>query len=162
MAKRWSDEEKAVMRKHYETAESVDDVAKMLGRPKLAVIKKGLAMGLVRPNLHLKSVSGLLSVLGDIPMSSVQIAEELGMKRNSVCEVLRCAHEDRLCHIARYEKRGGRGKDVPLWVAGEGENAMTDAEIEAAELEARRAEHAAKPFKPFRDPFVAAFFGAPA
>lgn len=162
MGKRWTAEEETIMARHYTSAATVEEVAEMLGRPVLAVFKKGQKMGLKRPDLHEASMSRLKNGLSDMPRSTAEIAELIGMTRNATADLLRRGHEEGHCHIADIRSAGGRGKDAPLWVAGEGENAMTDYAVEQAEREARRAAHAAKPFKAFRDPFIEAFYGAAA
>lgn len=161
--KRWTLEEEKIMAEHYEKAPTVDEVAEMLGRPVFGVCKKGAAMGLKRPDLHEVSISKLLSVMDDVPRSSSEIADRLGMARNSVNNMLRRAHEEGLCYIAKFQKNGYvRGLETPLWVLGEKENEESDFAAEIAERAAKRAEHAKQPFKAFRDPLVAAFFGAAA
>lgn len=162
MGKRWTAEDEKIMAAHYTTATTVEEVAKMLKRPVLAVFKKGRKMGLKRPDLHGASMSRLKAGLSDTPRSTAEIAELIGMTRNATADLLRRGHEEGYCHIADFRSANGRGKDAPLWVAGEGENAMSDYAVEQAEREAKRAAHAAKPFKAFRDPLVAAFFGAAA
>lgn len=159
MAKQWSPEEEALMTTHYPVAKSVDMVAEMLGRTRSGVVKKALAMGLKRPDLHEESIKRLQAVLGDVPMDSGEIAAALGMKRSATNDLLRRLHDEGICHIAEYRHAHGRGKDTPLWVAGDGVNAMTDFMIERQERAERLAAHAAIPFKPFRDPFIAAFYG---
>lgn len=150
------------MKTHYETADSVEDVAIMLGRPRYSVVKKALAMGLKRPDLHEASIARLRSGLDETPRSSDEIARLIGMTRSATNDLLRRGHDAGVCHIADHRPCVGRGKETPLWVAGEGENAQTDYAVEQAEREAKRAEHAAKPFKAFRDPFTSVFFGGAA
>jgi transposase len=162
MGKKWTEEEKSVLARYYPGADSVDEVAEMLGRPPLAVIKKALQMGLKRPDPHDESMQRLKKVISDVPRSPSEIAALLGFSRNSMADVLRRGHKEGLCHIAEYRTAEGRGRDSPLWVAGAGENAQNDFAVERKEREALRAAHAAKPFKAFRDPFIEAFYGAAA
>jgi DNA-binding transcriptional regulator LsrR (DeoR family) len=104
---------------------------------------------------------GLLKAIDDTPRSSAEIAQRMGMVRNSVSHLLRRAHKERLCYIAEFKRNsGGRGMETPLWVVGAEENEKNDRAAEIAERAAKRAAHAAVPFKP--DPLVAAFFGAAA
>jgi hypothetical protein len=162
MGKRWTPEEKKIMSDFYPTDRPVQEIADMLGRPVQGVLKKGAAMGLKRPDLHEVALSKLESVLDDTPRSSSEIADLLGMTRSATCSLLSRAHDEGLCHVAGFRETLGRGSDASLWVVGFGENAVSDFAAERAEREAKLAEHAAKPFKAFRDPLVEAFFGAAA
>ncbi|MDR6393036.1 hypothetical protein [Paraburkholderia phenoliruptrix] len=158
--KRWTKEEEKIMAEHYEKSPTVEEVAEMLGRPVHGVFKKGAAMGLKRPDLHEVSVSRLKAALDiETPRSSLEIAERMGITRNAACHLLSRGYDEGICHIAEYQSNGSRGKDALMWVAGPGENALSDYAIEQAEREAKRAAHAKKPFKAFRDPLVEAFFG---
>jgi predicted DNA-binding protein YlxM (UPF0122 family) len=159
MGKRWTPEEKKIMSDFYPTDRPVQEIADMLGRPVQGVLKKGAAMGLKRPDLHEVALSKLESVLDDTPRSSSEIADLLGMTRSATCSLLSRAHDEGLCHVAGFRETLGRGSDASLWVVGFGENAVSDFAAERAEREAKLAEHAAKPFKAFRDPLVEAFFG---
>jgi hypothetical protein len=159
MGKRWTPEEEKIVATYYPTDRPVREIADMLGRPIQGVQKKGAAMGLKRPDLHEVSICKLESVLDDTPRSSSEIADLLGMTRSATCTLLARAHDEGLCHIAGFRETLGRGSDASLWVAGFGENAVSDIAAERAEREAKLAEHAAKPFKAFRDPLVEAFFG---
>lgn len=162
MGKRWTPEEEKVMAEYYLTAETVQEVADMLGRPVLGVYKQADKMGLKRSNAHAASMNRLKSILSEIPRSTTEIADLMNISRTAVSEALRIGHKEGLCHIVSFRASRGRGKDAPLWIAGPGTNATNDFEIERKEREARRKAHAAVPFKPFRDPLVAAFFGAAA
>ncbi len=159
MGKRWTDEEKAIMKDHYETARAVKDVAKMLRRTVFSVVKKGKAMGLKRPDLHDLSIDRLKGVLTEVPQSSAEIAKILGMGRTSVCAMLRRGCAEGICHVAGLRHVAGRGRAATLWVAGPEDSSAADRERELAEREALRKVHAAKPFKAFRDPLVSAFYG---
>lgn len=159
MGKRWTDEEKAIMRKHYPTARSVEDIAAMLGRPKCSVIKSALAMGLSRPDLHDEAVKRIVNALSDIPMSSRQISDAIGVTRGNVNRVLACMSDEGLCHIATYRKRPGRGSDIPLWVLGEGDDAKNEWVKEVAVRPVERAATPVTPVIAFRDPFTAMFYG---
>jgi hypothetical protein len=159
MGKRWTPEEEKIVATYYPTDRPVREIADMLGRPVHGVLKKGASMGLRRPDLHEVSISKLQSVLDETPRSSAEIANLLGMARSATCSLLSRAHSEGLCHIAEFRENLSRGFDASLWVAGPGENATNDFEMERREREAKRAEHAAKPFKAFRDPLVEAFFG---
>lgn len=150
------------MARHYTTADTVEEVAEMLDRPVYAVFKKGQKMGLKRPDLHDVSMQRLKAVVSDVPRAPGEIADLMGISRNSIAAVLRRGNKEGLCHIAEYRPADGRGRDAPLWVAGAGENAQNDFAVERKEREALRAAHAAKPFKAFRDPFIEAFYGAAA
>lgn len=150
------------MAAYYETAKSVEDVAAMLGRPAFGVRKKGASMGLRRLDLHDIAVERLKNVLDETPKSSGEIARLLGMSRNAACAVLRRASDEGVCHVADVRAAGGRGRDAFLWAAGLPDDSVVDCAIERAEREALRSEHAGKPFKAFRDPFIAALFGAAA
>lgn len=161
MAKRWSDEERAVMLAHYSTARSVDDVAKMLGRPTFAVYKKAIAMGLSRPDQHQESIGKVTAVLGVTPMTAGEIAEAIGMTRNATSDVLRRAESEGLCHITGYKPCSGRGKDAATWVAGKAE------ELKSTRQKHARAERVRRIFEeanrlPARDPISTAWFGQPA
>lgn len=158
--KRWTKEEEKIMSAHYETSPTIEEVAQMLGRPVCGVFKKGAAMGLRRPDLHDAAIERLMKAIDDTPRSSAEIAQRMGMARNSVSGLLRRGHKEGLCYIAGFKKNGGgRGMESPLWVVGAEENETNDRAAEIAERAAKRAAHAAVPFKPFRDPLVEAFFG---
>lgn len=160
MGKRWTEDEEKIMAAHYPTARTVDEVAEMLGRPVWGVMKKGAALGLKRPDLHDVSIARLLSMLDNKPRSSGEIAARLGMERHSVRKVLGRAHKEGLCYIAEFRKESeGRGNKAAMWVLGHEENAVNELAQEQAERAAKRAAHAQKPFKAFRDPFSAALFG---
>jgi hypothetical protein len=118
MGKRWTEFEESVMREHYEIAKMIEHVAEMLGRPKYSVIKKGLSMGLKRPDFHQESINRLKSVLTDEPMDSAFIASALDITRNAANDLLRRLSSEGICHIVGWRKNGGRSKDTPLWKAG--------------------------------------------
>lgn len=157
--KRWTKEEEKIMAANYASVRTVEELAQMLGRPTYAVCKKGAAMGLKRPDLHEVSLARLKAAVDDTPRTSMEIAKRMGVTRSAACDLLNRGHDEGLCRIAEYLSNGSRGKDAPLWVAGPGEHAMSDYAMEQAEREAKRAAHAKKPFKAFRDPLVEAFFG---
>jgi hypothetical protein len=161
MGKRWTEEEKATMRKNYANAGSVDDVASMLGRPRCSVIKMALAMGLNRPDPHERAVNRMTSALSDVPTSSLEIAGHAGVSRGTANRVLGLMRDEGLCHIASYRKRPGRGSDIPLWVLGEGDDAQEEAD-EPVNLTPTSAVAPAAHLEVFRDPFTAMFFGSAA
>jgi hypothetical protein len=138
MGKRWTPEEEKVMTDHYGTASSVKEVAKMLNRPHLAVIKKARTMGLKRPDQHEESVNRLKRLLDDSPRSSEEVAGALNITRNTADRLLQEGHKEGVCRISEFRANGGRGKDTPLWVAGAGENAKSRYAIAQAEREARK------------------------
>ena len=154
MGKRWNEEQEAIMFKHYLTAQSVDDVADMLGRSRSSVVKKGLAMGLHRPNLQVESINRFLSVLSDVPMSVAEISASMGIGHHAVNDLMRRPHITKLCHIAAYRPTGGRGKDAPLWVLGAGENAPSTTQLQRS----GKVKEETKP-RVFRDPFIEIMFG---
>jgi transposase-like protein len=161
MAKRWSDEEKAVLLAHYSTARSVEDVAKMIGRMAYVVRKKALAMGLSRPDQHKESIGKVTAVLSATPITSGEIAALIGMTRSATNDVLRRAEAEGLCHIAEYKPCSGRGKDAAMWAVGEAGTLRSTRQKEAlAERVRRTAEDANR--LPARDPISAAWFGTPA
>ena len=160
MGKRWTPEDEKIMAAHYTTAGTVDEVAKMLKRSRMSVFKKGELMGLKRSGgMHAASVLRIKKFLSDKPQSTAELAVLMHISQKAVNDVLRLGHKEGLCHIEEYRPARGRGKDAPMWVFGPGENATNDLEIEREEREAHRRAHAAKPFKAFRDPFVAQFYG---
>lgn len=160
MAKRWSNEEKAVMLAHYATARSVDDVAKMLGRPRFAVYKQAIAMGLSRPDQHQESIGKVTAVLSATPMTAGEIAEAIGMTRNATSDVLRRAEAEGLCHIAGCKPCSGRGKDAATWAAGKAGTLPSTRQKQARAARIRRIFEEANRL-PERDPISAAWFGKP-
>ncbi|MBB5509608.1 hypothetical protein [Paraburkholderia atlantica] len=96
-----------------------------------------------------------MKALDSTPRSTAEISKLIGMTQRATCEVLHRASAENLCHV--YDSRKGVGL---RWVAGTADS--NDYAIEKAEREAKKAAHAAKPFKAFRDPFVALLFGEPA
>jgi hypothetical protein len=159
MGKKWTAEEERMLTTKYETAKTVEEVAVMLGRPIYGVTKKALSMGLKRPALHDVSIDRLKLALEGEPKSAKEIAAILDMAPTSVCALLRRASTEGICHVIGIRPTGGRGNDASLWMAGRPGSHAADYEIEKAERSALREAHAAKPFKAFRDPFVAAFYG---
>jgi hypothetical protein len=157
MAKQWSEEEKAILQSHYPTAPSVEDVAKMIGRPASVVYRKAISMGISR----MKHVDKLAGVLGANLMTSGEVAAALGMTRNATNDLLRRAEVDGLCHIERYEPGVGRSKDVAMWAVGKaGTLPSTRQKHARAERERRIFEEANR--LPARDPISIAWFGQPA
>jgi transposase len=160
MAKRWNDEEKAVMLAHYSTAPNVEDVAKMLGRPTLSVYKKAISMGLSRPDQHQESIRKLTAILGATPMTSIEIATALGITRNATNDLLRRAETEGFCHIARYKPCSGRGKVSAMWAVGKAGTLKSTQQKQArADRLCRIVEEANR--LPARDPITAAWFGNP-
>lgn len=159
MGKRWAKEQEEIILEQYVTAPSVDYVANLVGRTRVSVIKKALSMGLRRPELQQESIARLQAVLGDVPMSVVEIAAAMKMTSHATNELLRRYHEKGICHISGFRPCVGRGKDKPLWVAGKGENALTDYAKKQAECVKKVAKETAAPVKAFRDPLQEALFG---
>lgn len=158
MAKRWSDEEKAVMLAHYSTARSVEDVAKMLGRPRLAIVKKALAMGLSRPDQHEESIGRVTAVLGTVPMTSAEIAAAIGMTRNAVCDVLRRAEAEGRCHVTGHKRCVGRGKESAMWVVGKA-GTLKSTQQKQARADRQRRIFEEENRLPARDSISSAWFG---
>ncbi|MFM0141770.1 hypothetical protein [Paraburkholderia sp. RL18-085-BIA-A] len=158
MAKQWSNEEKAIMQLHYPTAPSVEDVAKMIGRPASVVYRKAISMGLSR----VKHVDRLPDVLGAKLMTSGEVAVALDMTRNATNDLLRRAEAEGLCHIASYKSGGGRSKkDVAMWAAGKAGTLPSTRQKQARADRIRRIFEEANRL-PARDPISIAWFGKPA
>jgi hypothetical protein len=159
MAARWTDEEEAVILANYETAPTVEHVAEMLGRTRASIIKKAISMGLKRPELHQASIDRLLDVLGAKPMSVAEVAAAMGITHHATNDLLRRNFDRGICHISGFRSCVGRGKDKPLWVAGKGENAITEHAKARAARDKRIAAEAARRPEAHRDPLQEALFG---
>ncbi|MFM0044090.1 hypothetical protein [Paraburkholderia sediminicola] len=159
---KWTDEEKAVLFLHFETANSVCDLEPMLpGRDSTTIRKKANALGLHRPDLKDLSHAKLLAAMGQEKLTVKQIAERLGYRPNSVNFLLQRAHDEDLCHICDHLPSQFCGKCAPLWIVGAGEHVPSDFAIERerkqAAIDAQRELERSRPAR--RDPFIEAMFG---
>lgn len=159
MGNRWNDTDELLMSTHYITAPSVEHVAQMLGRTRAAVVKKALSMGMNRNSQQQESINRLNSVLCDTPHTVAEVAELLGTTHHATNDLLRRNHLRGLCHVAGFRKCHGRGKDKPLWVAGEGANALSSYEQPRARRGEKSSSKSKRKFAAFRDPYVEALFG---
>ena len=162
MKKRWTDEEIAILKAHFETTSSVYDLVPMLpGRDYTNIRKKANSIGLRRPDLKDLSHAKLMDAIGAEKLSVKEIARRLGYHASSVNFLLRRAHDEGLCHIADHRTHPGAGKCTPLWVAGKGQNVPSHYAIEKARKDAQIvAQHEQERNRPVRrDPFIELMFG---
>lgn len=159
---KWTDNELAILRAHFKTAASVYVLETMLpGRDHTTIRKKANSIGLHRPDLKDNSHEKLMSVLGGEKLTVNEIAQRMGYYRSSVNFLLQRAHAEGLCHICDHRRPKGRGKCAAIWVAGAGENKLTDFSVEAARkaaaIKAQREFERTHRFQ--RDPITEALYG---
>jgi hypothetical protein len=115
--KHWSPEHIAILMARYETAPTIDEVAAMVGRTRMAVNHKAWTMGLSRPDSIGESATRLLSALGDEPKTAAEVAEALGVRHSSAASLLKRSGERGVCHVVGNKAHAARGRGAPLWAA---------------------------------------------
>ncbi|MGF7131937.1 hypothetical protein P3T40_003420 [Paraburkholderia sp. EB58] len=153
----WSPAHLEYLSKHYETAPTIEEVAKAVGRTRAATNHKAWTMGLSRPDQGDEWAARLLAALGNEPKTSGEVAAILGIHQSSACGLLRRNADRGICHIAGAQPRKGAGRATPLWAAGK--DVKETVKVAAGK---KAAEAPAKPQTVVivrRDPLQEALFG---